>query len=230
MPKLTRSKGVLAGVFFQEVKFVMDTLQAMRERISAKKFDSSHQLSEAEVKELVEYAAEAPSSYNIQHWRFVAVTDQAAKERLKAVAYNQPQVTEAAVMFIVLGDLRGHEKLRDILQRAVDAGDLSASMADTWANQAGRGYTSNPQFARDEAIRSGSLAAMNLMLAAQAKGLASGPMIGFDPAGVKREFGISERYLPVMLIAVGRAASGNAPRKPRLTADEILSFNAGREF
>jgi nitroreductase len=91
-------------------------------------------------------------------------------------------------------------------------------------------YANNPTLARDEAIRSGALAAMALMLAAQAKGLASGPMIGFDPEGVKREFGIADRYVPVMLLAVGYPAPGNLPRKPRLGVDEVLAFGRGREF
>ena len=68
---------------------------------------------------------------------------------------------------------------------------------------------------------------MTLMLAAQDKGLASGPMIGFDPEGVRKAFGIAERYLPVLLLPVGRAAPGNWPRKPRLQADQVLAFGSG---
>ena len=89
----------------------MDALTALRERISADKFDPSRRLSEAEIRELVAYATEAPSSFNIQHWRFVAVADPEDKERLKSLAYNQQKVADASVVFIILGDLRGYEKL-----------------------------------------------------------------------------------------------------------------------
>lgn len=204
----------------------MDTLTTLKERISANNFDPSRQLSEAEIKELITYATEAPSSFNIQHWRFIAITDQAAKERLKAVAYGQPKIAAAAVTFIILGDLRGHEKMREIYQPMLDAGAVTAEQVDGWVGMAA-GMYANGQNARDEAVRSGSLAAMALMLGAQAKGLVSGPMIGFDAAGVKREFNIADRYIPVMLLSVGYAASGNWPRKPRLAADEILRFNDG---
>ena len=74
------------------------------------------------------------------------------------------------------------------------------------------------------------LAAMTLMIAAEAKGLVSGPMIGFDPEGAKREFGISDRCLPVMLLAVGYPAPGNRPRKPRLSVDEVLAMNGAQAF
>ena len=208
----------------------MDTLETIKHRISANHFDTTKTLSEAEIKELISYAIEAPSSYNIQHWRFVAVTKPEEKARLKAVAYNQAKVADAAVTFIVLGDLQAYEKLPQIYQPLVDAGALPQTTADHVVGMATGIYQGNPQMQRDEALRSGGLVAMTLMLAAEARGLVSGPMIGFDPEGVKREFGISDRYVPVMLIAIGYAAPGNHPRKPRLSVDEVLAFEQGREF
>ena len=208
----------------------MDALELIRQRISTNKFDTSRTLSETEIKELVAYAIEAPSAYNIQNWRFVAVTNPEDKARLKSVAYNQQKVVDAAVTFIVLGDLRGYENLPRILKPMVDDGLMDRAVADGWAKNAASSYGGDEQFARDEAIRSAAFAAMTLMIAAQAKGLATGPMIGFDPAGVKREFNITDRYIPVMLLTVGYSAPGNWPRKPRLGVDEVLAFNKGREF
>jgi nitroreductase len=207
-----------------------DTLQLIKERISANKFDATRPLTEDEIRELVSYATESPSAYNIQNWRFVALTDPEAKEKLKGLSYNQQKVVDAAVTFIVLGDLRGYEKLPEIMRRSVEAGILPQQLADGWTKGATGAYSSSEQFARDEAVRSAAFAAMTLMIAAQAKGLVSGPMIGFDPEGVKKAFNISDRYVPVMLLTVGHPAPGNFPRKPRLTADEVLAFNEGREF
>jgi len=208
----------------------MDTIELIKQRISTNKFDTSRTLTEAEVKELVSYAIEAPSAYNIQNWRFVAVTTPEEKARLRSLAYNQQKVVDAAVTFIVLGDLRGYEKLPQILKPMVEGGLMDQATADRWARSAASSYGADGQFARDEAIRSASFAAMTLMIAAQAKGLATGPMIGFDPAGVKREFNITDRYVPVMLLTVGYPAPGNWPRKPRLGVEEVLAFNKGREF
>jgi nitroreductase len=208
----------------------MNALEAIRRRTSANHFDPNATLSEDQIKELISYATQAPSSYNIQHWRFIAVTKPEDKARLKAVAMNQQKVADAAVTFIVLGDLRGYEKLPIIMQRAVEVGLSNEQAAERGVKSATKAYSNDERFARDEAIRGASLAAMNLMLAATARGLASGPMIGFDPECVKREFNISDRYVPVMLIAVGPGAPGNSARKPRLTVDEVLAFHEGREF
>ena len=203
----------------------MHTHDALRQRISANQFDPARTLSRDEVRELVALASEAPSAFNLQHWRFVAVMDPAQKQRLQAVAHGQRKVADAAVTFVVLGDLRAHESLEATLQPSVAAGIVAPELAAKWVRGAARSYAADPRFARDEAIRSAAMAALALMLAAQARGLASGPMIGFDPDGVRRELGIPERYVPVMLLAVGFAAPGNLPRKPRLPADAVLAFD-----
>src|SRR5262249_30402972 len=149
----------------------METLELLKQRTSTNKFDTTKKLSQKEIRELVALATEAPSAFNIQHWRFVAVTDQADKERLKAVAFGQHQAADAAVVFIVLGDLRGHEKLPDILSRGIKAGILNQEVANGWVSSV-NGLYADERAARDEAVRSATLAAMTLMIAAQAKGLA----------------------------------------------------------
>src|SRR5262249_52229140 len=153
----------------------MDTIELIKQRISRNKFDSQRTLSEAEVKELVSYATEAPSAYNIQNWRFVAVTTLEEKARLRSLAYNQQKVVDAAVTFIVLGDLRGYEKLPQILKPMVEGGLMDQATADGGAKRAASSYGADEQLARDEAIRSASFAAMTLRIAAQAKGLATRP-------------------------------------------------------
>jgi nitroreductase len=207
-----------------------DALAMIRERTSVNLFDPSKQISESEIREIVADAIQAPSSYNIQHWRFVAVTDPEKKKQLQAAAHNQTKVGQASATMIVLGDLHGYEKLGKILSPLVKSGAITQDAVDSSAKRAASAYAGNPQFQRDEAIRSGALAGMTFMIAAQARGYVTGPMIGFDPEQVKRLFRISDRYVPVMLITLGYPAPGNAPRRPRLSVDEVLAFNEGREF
>ena len=142
------------------------------------------------------------------------------------------KVSDAAVTFIILGDTLAHEKLPDLMGRAVKAGTIEQGVADWFIAGAAGFYDNykNERLVRDELIRSASFAAMNLMLAADEKGLASGPMIGFDSVGVQKAFNIPERYVPVLTLAVGYANEGNWPRKPRLTVAETLAFDEGKAF
>lgn len=63
---------------------------------------------------------------------------------------------------------------------------------------------------------------MILMMAAQDRGLASGALSGFDPAGVAREFDLGENTVPVMLVTIGRPAGDRRPRKIRRPVEQVL--------
>jgi nitroreductase len=207
-----------------------DFLKVLNERTSAEHFDSATPISVQEIKELISEACQAPSAFNIQHWRFIAVTDERIRERLKetTIAPNQERVADAPLIFLILGDLKGYERLDGILDETVQADLLPREVADLWLTMANGMYGSDPRLARDEAIRSGSLAAMTLMLAAGNRGYVSCP-IGFNPVQVMKVLSISEHYVPVMMLTVGRPTSGNTARRPRLPVDQVLAFNISPE-
>ena len=199
------------------------TLALIEQRISANRFDDSHSLADAEIARLVQLATRAPTAYNLQNWRFIAVRTPGAKARLRAVAQDQAKVQEAAVCFIVCGVLADPEALAERLQPFVDGGFMPAAMAQGWLQAAQQQYAS-AQAVRDEALRSASFGAMTLMHAAQAMGLASCAMTGFDAEGVTSSFGLASEEVPVMLVTVGRAAAGNWPQKPRRPLEQVLEF------
>ncbi len=199
-------------------------LDLIRQRVSANRFDSAFKLEEETIHELISYASEAPSAYNLQNWRFIAVRSLARKRALMALAYDQEKVVDAAVTFIVCGVLEPHRGIRAAMQPFHEDGHIDRDFLDEWVEEAVSAYQDEPGMQRDEAIRSASLAAMNLMIAAQAMGLASGPMIGFDAAGVSLDFELAPTEIPVMLVAVGRAAPGNWPRKRRRPVDQVLAL------
>jgi nitroreductase len=196
----------------------------IEQRISCNYFDPEHTLGDADIKELVRLATLAPSAYNGQNWRFIAVQSASAKQNLLKHAYGQGKVADAAVSFIVCGRLDLHTGLAQALAPSVSAGILKPELAENMLHYANEAYHNQPQRQRDEAIRSASLAAMTLMLAAQGMGLSSCPMTGFDATGVAQEFELSAEEIPVMLITVGKAIANNWPQKPRKTLNEVLDF------
>ncbi|MGK5078729.1 nitroreductase family protein [Janthinobacterium sp. HLX7-2] len=193
-------------------------------RTSASNYDATRKLSKAEIAELVALATQAPSAFNLQNWKFIAVESDAAKASLLPLAYSQPKITDAAVTFIICGTLDPHVTLPAALKPTVDAGIITEETYQGWLDAVQNMYGNNPVMARDEAVRSASLAAMTLMLAAQGKGLVSCPMIGFDAAGVAAQLELPATEIPVMMITVGYAAPGNWAKKPRKAVDSVLSF------
>lgn len=198
--------------------------ELIKSRISANSYDATRKLTDQQIAELIELATHSPSAFNLQNWRFVAVRSAEAKQRLLPLAYGQMKVRDAAVTFIVCGTLKPHATLPAALQPAVDAGILDQATFDMWVGAAQGMYSENPALQRDEAIRSGSLAAMTLMLAAAGLGMVSTPMIGFDQGAVAQAFGLSADEIPVMMVTVGFPASGNWPQKPRKAVQDVLEF------
>lgn len=201
-----------------------NTIDIIKQRTSANNFDPTHVLTKQEIEELVNLAIEAPTSFNMQNWRVIAITSPAVKEEFKALAFGQPKVKDAATTFVFIGKVKGHEDLPRLIKPLLDAKVIDQAAYDGWIGMANGMYEGKDQFQRDEAIRSASFAAMTMMYAAQAKGYVSGAMIGFDSVGVAKACGLGDNEFPVLMLAVGKAAPGNWPRKPRKSIDEVLSI------
>lgn len=195
----------------------MDVFSAIASRRSVKKFDATHAMSEQEIERLLGAAILSPTSFNIQNWRFVAVTDPAVKAEIRRAGWNQAQYTDCSLLVIICGD-------RDAYRR---------EPARYWANaaEAARAYIlpaiegaygPNPQLRRDENLRSGSMAAQTLMLAAQAMGYDSCPMIGFDFEAVARIINLPGEHDIVMAVAVGRALEPARERGGQLPLAEVV--------
>ncbi len=193
-------------------------------RISANLFDPDYQMSVKEIKELVRLATRAPSAYNLQNWRFIAVQSDEARNELRKMAYDQAKVSDAAVTFIICGQLPDHARLAVHLLPFVASGHMSQATVSAWGDAA-RSQYSDPRIARDEAIRSATLGAATMMIAAEAMGLVSGPMVGFNADAVARRFSLRPDEVPVMLLSVGRAAADNWPQKPRRPLLEVLQIS-----
>lgn len=199
-------------------------IQAIQARHTINLFDPSHTLSDDDITSLVKLATTAPSSFNLQNWRFIAVRNPESKARLRRIAWDQAKITEAAVTFIVCGQLADYQTLADRLQPVVDAGIMPPTMVPGWVGAAKSLYDGKPRQQRDEAVRTATFGASTLIQAAHAFGLGAGPMIGFDADAVSQEFGLLPDEVPVMLLAVGKALPDNWPQKPRRPINDVLTL------
>ncbi len=198
----------------------MDTFAAIEARRSVKKFDPTHVMTEAEIQRLFGAAILSPTSFNIQNWRFVAVTDPLVKAELRQAGWGQAQFTDCSVVVFVCGD---RDAYREQPERYWVNADPAARGYILPAIQGA--YGGNEQLRRDENLRSGGLAAQTIMLAAKAMGYDSCPMVGFDFAAVARIINLPPEHDIVMAITVGRALEPARPRGGQLPLAEVLVRN-----
>ncbi len=199
-------------------------IECILSRSATKYFDPAASLSDHQIRELVRIGTTAPTSFHLQNWRFIAVRTPEAKARLRPIAWNQPATTEAAVTFIVCGQLADSSVIPQRLAPLVEAGIMPATMVPDWEIPARDLYMEYPQRQRDEAVRSGTFGAAAMIYAARSLGLGSTPMIGFDAAAVHREFRLAKNEVPVMLLSIGAERPGNCPQKLRRPVAEVLEL------
>ncbi|RVH05181.1 nitroreductase family protein [Sinorhizobium meliloti] len=199
-------------------------IECILSRTAAKYYDPAATLSDDQIRELVRIGTTAPTSFHLQNWRFIAVRTREAKAKLLPIAWNQPAITDAAVTFIVVGQLADSRVVPVRLAPVVEAGIMPEKMVSEWEIPARGLYQDYPQRKRDEAVRTATFGAAAMIYVARSWGLGSTPMIGFDDHAVHREFGLTEDEVPVMLLAVGAERPGNWPQKPRRPVADVLQL------
>jgi nitroreductase len=196
-----------------------------RERRSVRQYDPTFKMEESEIRDILEVAIEAPSSSNLQPWRFLVIQDQAAKEELLPIANNQQQIVDASVVIAVLGDKQAYKNADRIYRELVKNGMMTEEIKDTYVNSIIQNYGNFPAERLSKiAMIDGGLVSMQLMLAAKAKGYDTVPMGGYDADSFVEAFNVPENFEPVMLIALGKGTKAGFP-KTRLHLDEVLEWD-----
>ncbi len=198
----------------------MNTLDAIRQRRAVKYFDPNHQLTTAEMELLLDLAMQAPSSFNIQHWRLVNVTDKALRAQLREAAFNQAQVTEASVLFVLAVDIKAWEK--DPARYWVNAPKEAQDIVVPWIHPF---YSGKEQLQRDEAMRSAGIMLQTLMLSAKAMGYDSCPMVGFDFDKVAQLVRLPTDYAIGAMIVIGKGIKPAWPKPGFITQSEMMIEN-----
>ena len=196
---------------------MMNVIESIESRRAVKHFDASHVMPEADVQKLLELTRLAPSSFNMQNYRFVLVRDPALRQEVRAAAWDQAQITDASLLVVLCADLRAHEKepQRYWAHAPQPVQDFLVPALQGF-------YAGKDQLIRDEAMRSTGLAGMTLMLAARGLGYDSCPMVGFDPDAVSKIIRLPADHAISFIIAVGKCAKEAWPRGERLSADETV--------
>jgi nitroreductase len=133
-------------------------IECILSRSSAKYYDTSAVMTDEDIRELVRIGTCAPTSFHLQNWRFIAVRTTEAKARLKPIAWNQPAISDAAVTFIIVGQMADASTVPERLAAVVEAGIMPAHLVPEWENPARDLYDNQPQRQRDEAVRSATSA------------------------------------------------------------------------
>ena len=205
---------------------VNDFNEIVTGRRSIRNYDPTVKISRQEMTEILTKATLAPSSVNLQPWRFVVIDSPEGKATLAPLAkFNQTQVATSAAMIAVFADMNSLDYADEIYGLAVDAGHMPAEVRDTQLPAIkGLISTMTPEQLKEMNLIDAGLVSMQLMLAARAHGYDTNPIGGYEKDQIAEAFDMDkERYYPVMLISIGKAKDMGY-QSVRLPVDTITEW------
>lgn len=199
----------------------MDTFDAIYQRRAVKHYDPEHRLTPEEETKLLEAAIQAPTSFNIQHWRFVIVRDPELRQKIRTeYSPDQAQMTDASLLIIMTADIKAWAKKPERYWR--NAPKEVAEMLVDWM---GPFHEGREWLQRDEAQRSIGMAMQNIMLAAKAMGYDSCPMIGYEIEKVAELINLPADHVMGPMLAVGKKIKDVWPKPGQLPLSDLVIEN-----
>lgn len=201
-------------------------MSKLTERRSIRKYDKDIKISRDEMNLILEEATRAPSSMNMQPWRFVVVESQEAKERLRPVLYgNQLQLETSSAMICIFTDLKKYEFAEKIYNKAVEAGLMPEEVREKQLrNISNMIHTVSLDALEKGGLIDSGLVAMNLMLIAREHGYDTCSIGGFRHEMLANALGIDpQRYKPVLILSIGKKAEDGYP-SVRLDVSDITTY------
>lgn len=200
----------------------MNTIDAIYARRSIKQFDPTHEITAAEERQLLEAAIQSPTSFNIQHWRFVILRDRELRATIRQeCGNNQSQMTDASLLVLFAADTKAWAKQPE--RYWVNAPKEVSDLLVGWM---GPFHEGREWLQRDEAQRSIGMAMQTLMLAAQELGYESCPMIGFDIEKVAELVKLPHDHVLGPMVAIGKGLQSARPKGGQLPLEELVFENS----
>ena len=199
----------------------MQVSDAIRERRAIKWYDPQHIMPEETFRNLMEHAILAPTAFNIQNWRFVRVTDRAQRLAIRAVAWDQAQVTEASELLVLCFNNNAWAQEPNRYWR-----NAPQEVQNFLVPAIGEYYKDKPQVQRDEGMRSCGLVGQTIMLMAKELGYESCPMDGFDFDAVGNIINLPNDHSIAFMIAIGKGVKEAWPKPGQLSLEEVLIENS----
>ncbi|MFJ7182863.1 nitroreductase family protein [Lysinibacillus xylanilyticus] len=198
--------------------------KVMHDRKSVRKYEANFKIPQSELEELLEEATTAPSSSNLQPWRFLVIQDEEVKKDLRLIANNQEQVETASAIIAVLGDTEMYNNAEEVFTKNFELGYMDEATKNMMIENSLKLYPNLPkEILKNIATFDAGLISMQIMLLAKDMGYDTVTMGGFNKEAFAERFELTDNLVPIVLIAIGKAAA-SAYGSSRLALNDIAKF------
>jgi nitroreductase len=201
--------------------------KAMNFRHACKIFDDTKKINDEEMHYILEAGRKSPSSFGMEGWKFLVITNEELKAKLRPVCWDQVQVTSSSHLVIVLaaienvkvesGEVKKRFQRRDMPQESLDF------YMDIYAKHLETTLSSDENIYHWTAKQS-YIALANMMTAAAYIGIDSCPIEGFEKEKVEEILGIDTSKWQVSVVVPFGYRLNEQSTQLRLAFDEVVEF------
>ena len=182
-------------------------LKIMDFRHACKIFDEAKKISDEDMHYILEVARKSPSSFGMEAWKFLVITNEKLKAKLRPFCWNQPQITTCSHLVIILAGIENLKVESGVVQKQLMRRNLPQDKLDSFIDL----YSSHlsDTLSSDEKIyqwsaRQTYIASANMMSAAAFIGIDSCPIEGFEKENVEKVLELdTTKYQLAMILPFG---------------------------
>jgi len=201
--------------------------QAMAFRHACKIFDETKKIDDQEIRYILEAGRTSPSSFGMEGWKFLVITNQKLKERLRPACWNQPQITSCSHLVVILASIEDVKPSSGVPAKRFSRRPLSQEQIDgyiaLYSNHLSQTLSTNENIYAWTA-RQTYIASANMMTAGAYIGIDSCPIEGFEKEKVEEILELdTTKHQVAMLLPFGYRLNEQSTQL-RLDFDEVVEF------
>jgi len=205
----------------------MNFLDIMDYRHACKEFDTSKKISDENIHTILESGRKSPSSFGMEPWKFLVITNEKLKENIRPLCWNQVQITSCSHLIIILAKIEDVKPSSGIPLKRFSRRDMSAEKLDFYIDLYAKHL--NNTLSTNENIyhwtsKQTYLAASNMMSCAASLKIDSCPIEGFEKENLEELLALDTSKYQVSLVLPFGYRKNEQSKQLRLSFDEVVEF------
>ncbi|EIF52095.1 NAD(P)H-dependent oxidoreductase [Sulfurovum sp. AR] len=204
-----------------------DFTKAMHFRHACKVFDENKKISDEEMHYILEAGRKSPSSFGMEAWKFLVITNEDLKAKLRPYCWDQVQITSCSHLVIILAGIENVKVESGIPKKRFMRRDMPQETLDFYMDIYAKHLKKT--LSTDENIyawtaRQSYIALGNMMTAAAFIGIDSCPIEGFEKENVEEVLGLdTSKYQVAVIVPFGYRLNAQSTQL-RVPFDEVVEF------
>lgn len=206
-----------------------DFMEAMNFRHACKVFDDTKKISDEDITYILEAGRKSPSSFGQEGWKFLVITNENLKGKIRPFCWDQKQITTCSHLVIILAAIEDVKPESGVPAKRFARREMNQEKKDFYDNLYKNHLIVTQVLESDKNVYSWSarqtyLAAANMMTAAAIKGIDSCPIEGFEKENIENVLGLDISKFQLSLVLPFGYRLNPQPEQLRLPLDDVVEF------